>query len=111
MEIKEITVEELENLDNEFTVILFYGLWCLQSKNLKFEIKKIDNNTLNFLSFDVDKGIETTNKFKVNMTPTLVILKDKQVLAKRSDLWTRKNGVIKSNLIIEWINSFRTEEV
>ena len=111
MVIKEINSEELKNLNNEFTVVLFHAVWCAQSKNLRFEINKIEDDTLNFLSFDIDKDINLSKELKINITPTLLIFKEKEILGRRSDLWTKNKGVIKSNLIIEWINSFRNKEV
>lgn len=101
---KELSVEELENLENKgLSILQFYGNWCTNSKIVKAEIQQVieKNETIKFLRFNVDDSIEITRKFKVNGVPTILILNDNNIISKKSGLIKQKE--------IEALLSFNSE--
>lgn len=87
MPIREISAEELKNLDNiEISLLQFYATWCGPCKLLKHEITKMleEDNTLNVLQFDIDKDLDLARSFGIRGVPALFILKDNEIVAKQS---------------------------
>lgn len=117
MAFKEITKEELENLDNNgFTVLFLYGDGIVNSRTVQSKLKGIatEDETLNILKFITSfDNRDLVKRFKINLLPALVILEDNEVLATKSGLSvvkSKKSEVIPQESILNWINSFRKEE-
>ena len=101
MNIKEISVEELKNLNNSgLSLLQFYATWCGPCKLLKLEINKLleENSELNVLQFDIDKDIELARSFGIKGVPALFLLKDNEILGSQG-------GFIPKDAIEDWIHS------
>ena len=97
---KELSVEELKNLDNTgITLMQFYATWCGPCKLLKLEINKLleENNELNVLQFDIDQDIDFARSFQIKGVPALFVLKDNEIVARQSGYMTKEN-------IQDWLN-------
>ena len=113
MPIEKISLDELDNLDKDsFIILWFHADWAITSKTLSYKLQKIkeENNSLNILKVDIDDP-DFKNIFNIRFAPTLIILKNNNVIAKKSGLTVNKNMTITKEEIQEWINSFiETEE-
>lgn len=101
MSIREISPEELRNLDHSGVSLLqFYATWCGPCKLLKLEINKMleENESLNVLQFDIDKDIELARSFGIKGVPALFLLKDNEILGSQG-------GFIPKDTIENWIHS------
>lgn len=100
MAMKELSVEELKNLDNTgITLMQFYATWCGPCKLLKLEINKLleENNELNVVQFDIDQDIDFARSFQIKGVPALFVLKDNEIVARQSGYMTKEN-------IQNWLN-------
>lgn len=94
MAMKELSVEELKNLDNTgITLMQFYATWCGPCKLLKLEINKLleENNELNVVQFDIDQDIDFARSFQIKGVPALFVLKDNEIVARQSGYMTKEN--------------------
>lgn len=117
MAFKEITEEELKNLDNSgFTVLFLYGDGISNSRTVQSKLRSIttEDETLNVLKFITSfSNRDLVKRFKINVLPALVLLKDNEVLSVKSGLYvvkSKRSNIISQESILNWINSFRKEE-
>lgn len=101
MPIKDITPNELRNLDHSgFSLLQFYATWCAPCKLLKREIEKLleEMPAVDVLRYDIETDTELAQSFGIRGIPVLFILKDGEVIA-------RQTGFIPKDKIAEWIHS------
>lgn len=60
----------------------FTAEWCGPCKMMKPIIDEVikENQSLEYLSIDIDKDMETTKKYSVMSVPTFVLLDDNQAI-------------------------------
>ena len=107
MAIKSVGPEDLKNLNNEgFTLLQMSAMWCLESRSIKSSINKIidQDETLNVWIYNVDEDRSIAREFGVRMLPTLLFLKDNEVIAKKTGSITKKE-------LQDWINLITKGEV
>lgn len=63
---------------DKLVVIDFYADWCGPCKKLTPELTKVanDNKNINFYKINVDNVTEIANKYKIEMLPTIVYIKN-----------------------------------
>lgn len=95
MQIK--TVEEYQELTKEGVVLVdFFATWCGPCKMLAPVLDEVEKEAENvkILKVDVDKFPELASKFNVMSIPTLVLLKNEEVV-KISNGFMPKPAVLK----------------
>ena len=62
----------------EITLVDFFALWCGPCRMLNTELIKLDNSIkeLNIVKVDIDESPATTEDFKIEVVPTMFILKN-----------------------------------
>ena len=101
MPMREISAEELRNLDHiGFSILQFYATWCGPCKLLKHEIDKMmqEDETLNVLRYDIDQDVSLAKEMGARGVPALFVLRDDKVLGPKS-------GFMPKETIQNWIHS------
>jgi len=101
MPVREVTAEELKNLNNEgITLLQFYAEWCGPCKMLTGEINKIieENEALNIVRYDIDQDINLAREYGIRGVPALFLLRNEEILDLKSGFFPKKN-------IEEWMHS------
>ncbi|GMO64944.1 MAG: thioredoxin [Rickettsiales bacterium] len=86
---------------NGYSLIDFWAEWCGPCKMLSPVIEEIATELgekVNVYKFNVDEGKEIPNKYSIMSIPTLLILKD-------GELVSQKTGMMPKKLLLEWINN------
>ena len=115
------TINELKDFnENEFNILFLTRDAGKISRTYERKINYIldENQNLKILKIVSNKdNIEDLRNFKIKALPSLVILKENKVIAKKTLTWYKKvqNGIrsdkfISEKNILEWINSFVSEE-
>ena len=62
----------------EITLVDFYASWCGPCRMLNTELIKLDDSLkdLNIVKVDIDESPATTDEFKIEVVPTMFILKN-----------------------------------
>ena len=62
----------------EITLVDFYASWCGPCRMLNTELIKLDDSIeeLNIVKVDIDESPATTDEFKIEVVPTMFILKN-----------------------------------
>lgn len=93
--------EEFNDLVNDgYVLIDFYAKWCGSCKQLApiyDEVEK-DYSNIKFIKIDIDEFEESSLNYNVMALPTLVLLKDNNVVA-------RKSGTLTKAELKKWIDS------
>jgi thioredoxin 1 len=101
MPMREISAEELRNLDHiGFSILQFHATWCGPCKMLKVELDKMvaENETINVLRYDIDEDIDLARSFGIKGVPALFILKEDQVIGPKSGFFPKSH-------IEEWVHA------
>ena len=91
-------MKKYNELTNELTLVDFYATWCGPCKMLApvlEEVKEID-----VIKVDVEEERELSLQYKINVVPTLILLKDKQEVS-------RKQGYMDIEELNNWINQYK----
>ena len=95
--VKEINAEEYEQLkDSKNTVVIdFHATWCGPCKILSPILEELQGEMKNveFVKLDVDQFPEISGANQVMGVPTVVILKDGQIMVKQLKNRDRKSVV------------------
>lgn len=91
-------ITDLNEITNELTLVDFYATWCGPCRMLGPIVEQID--LVPAVKVDVDKAEDLAIKFRIQAVPTLVLLKNKEEVARRSGYDTLEN-------INAWINQFK----
>lgn len=78
--------EEFESFisENKKVIVDFYATWCGPCRMMAPVLEDIDeefNNEINIVKIDVDEVGELASEFMVSSIPTLLFIKDKEVIA------------------------------
>lgn len=98
---KVTTIDQYEKEVNNGIVFLdFYSDWCLPCKQLSPIIDELEKRYQNikFMKINIDELEEVAIKYAALSVPTLLILKDGEVLAKKS-------GFLPGNELEKWISN------
>ena len=62
----------------EITLVDFFASWCGPCRMLNTELIKLDDSLkeLNIVKVDIDESPATTDEFKIEVVPTMFILKN-----------------------------------
>lgn len=94
-------ITSLDQISNELTLIDFSAVWCGPCRMVKPNLEEINEKGLiKVFNVDVDEAMELTKEFKIEVVPTLILLKDKKTVSK-------KVGYMNVEEIEEWINQYK----
>lgn len=85
--IEHISENEFENITNENCIIDFYATWCMPCKMLAPVFETVSENyedKLKFYKVNIDENPKLTEKLSIMHVPTLVILKNGEVVNRVS---------------------------
>lgn len=98
---KIIKSEEFENQTKKGTsVIDFFATWCGPCRMMAPIFESVGqkmSGKANFVKVDVDESEDLARKFGVMSIPTMVILKDGNMIAKRV-------GLMQADALEQWVN-------
>lgn len=98
---KIIKSEEFENQTKKgVTVIDFFATWCGPCRMMAPIFESVGqkmSGKANFVKVDVDESEDLARKFGVMSIPTMVILKDGNMIAKRV-------GLMQADALEQWVN-------
>lgn len=73
-------MKKFDELSNELTLVDFYTTWCGPCKMISPVLEQLKN--IDVIKVDAEEEAEIANKFKISAVPTLVLIKDKQEIAR-----------------------------
>lgn len=91
-------MKKYSELTNELTLVDFFATWCGPCKMIAPVLEQLED--IDVIKVDVDEERELAVKFGIQAVPTLVLIKDKQEIARTQgyhDLEDLKN----------WINQYK----
>ena len=92
-------IKDLNEITNEITIVDFFATWCGPCRMLTPILEEIkEEGICDVVKVDVDESREFAMEFKINVVPTLFILKNKQVVSK-------KEGYMSFEEVKNWVES------
>ncbi len=91
-------MKKFNELTNELTLVDFYATWCGPCKMIAPVLEQLKN--IDVIKVDVDEERELTNKFGISAVPTLILIKNKEEIA-------RTQGYHDLEELEAWINQYR----
>ena len=92
-------IKDLNEITNEITIVDFFATWCGPCRMLTPILEEIkEKGICDVVKVDVDESRELAMEFKINVVPTLFILKNKQVVSK-------KEGYMSFEEVKNWVES------
>lgn len=91
-------MKKYSELTNELTLVDFFATWCGPCKMIAPVLEQLED--IDVIKVDVDEERDLAVKFGIQAVPTLVLIKDKQEIARTQgyhDLEDLKN----------WINQYK----
>lgn len=91
-------MKKYNELTNELTLVDFFATWCGPCKMIAPVLEQLED--IDVIKVDVDEERDLAVKFGIQAVPTLVLIKDKQEIARTQgyhDLEDLKN----------WINQYK----
>lgn len=92
--IKNLTDENFQQeINNDIILIDFYADWCAPCKMLSNIIEEIseENKDINIYKLNIDENTECTKEYGINALPTILILKNKEIISKIIGLTNKDN--------------------
>ncbi len=90
-------IKNLNEINDSLTVIDFFATWCGPCRMLTPVLEEINNEGIvNVVKVDVDQASDLAKEFNIQVVPTLFVLKNKEVVAK-------KEGYMSKEEIVHWI--------
>lgn len=91
-------ITSLDQITDELTLVDFSAVWCGPCRMVKPNLEEINEKGLiKVVNVDVDEATALTKQFKIEVVPTLILLKDKKEVSK-------KIGYMNVDEIEDWIN-------
>ena len=86
----------------EPVLVDFHAVWCGPCKAMAPALEQVASEmkaTLKVAKVDVDQNPELTTKYRIQAMPTLMIIKDGQVVAQR------EGAIVQKAKLAEWIKA------
>ncbi len=90
-------IKTFEELPEELTLVDFYATWCGPCRMLAPVLEKL-SKTRNIIKVNTDEAEELSEKFEIQVIPTLILFKDKTPIARREGYATEED-------LEKWIKS------
>lgn len=91
-------MKKFNELTNDLTLVDFYATWCGPCKMIAPVLEQL--TSVDVIKVDVDEERELTMKFNISAVPTLILIKDKQEIA-------RIQGYHDLDELENWINQYK----
>ena len=91
-------MKKYNELTNDLTLVDFYATWCGPCRMLSPVLEEVTE--IDVIKVDVDEERELSLQYKINVVPTLILLKDKQEVS-------RKQGYKDLDELNNWINQYK----
>ena len=73
-------MKKFNELTNDLTLVDFYATWCGPCKMIAPVLEQL--TSVDVIKVDVDEERELTMKFNISAVPTLILMKEKQEVAR-----------------------------
>ena len=91
-------MKKFSELTNELTIVDFYATWCGPCKMIAPVLEELKG--IEVIKVDVDEERELTMKFGISAVPTLILMKNKEEVA-------RTQGYHDLEDLENWINEYK----
>ena len=91
-------MKKYNELTNELTLVDFFATWCGPCWMLAPVLEELEG--IDVIKVDVEEERELGMQYKINVIPTLVLLKDKKEVS-------RKQGYMSLEELNSWINEYK----
>ena len=91
-------MKKFNELTNELTLVDFYTTWCGPCRMLAPVLEQVES--VDVIKVDVEEERELGLQYKINVVPTLVLLKNKEEVS-------RKQGYMDLEELNNWINQYK----
>ena len=91
-------MKKYNELTNELTLVDFYTTWCGPCRMLAPVLEQVES--VDVIKVDVEEERELGLQYKINVVPTLVLLKNKEEVS-------RKQGYMDLEELNNWINQYK----
>ena len=91
-------MKKYNELTNDLTLVDFYATWCGPCRMLSPVLEEVTE--IDVIKLDVDEERELSLQYKINVVPTLILLKDKKEVS-------RKQGYMDLDELNNWINQYK----
>lgn len=91
-------MKKYNELTNELTLVDFFTTWCGPCRMLAPVLEQLEG--IDVIKVDVEEERDLGMQYKINVVPTLVLLKDKQEVS-------RKQGYMDLAELNNWISQFK----
>ena len=91
-------MKKYNELTNELTLVDFFTTWCGPCRMLAPVLEQVES--VDVIKVDVEEERELGLQYKINVVPTLVLLKNKEEVS-------RKQGYMDLEELNNWINQYK----
>lgn len=91
-------MKKYDELTNELTLVDFYTTWCGPCKMIAPILEQLKD--IDVIKVDAEEERELTMKFGITAVPTLILIKNKEEIA-------RTQGYHDLEELEEWINQYK----
>ena len=91
-------MKKFNELTNELTLVDFYTTWCGPCKMIAPVLEQLKD--IDVIKVDAEEERELTNKFGISAVPTLILIKNKEEIA-------RTQGYHDLEELEAWINQYK----
>ena len=91
-------MKKFNELTNDLTLVDFYATWCGPCKMIAPVLEQLKD--IDVIKVNVDEERDLAIKFSISAVPTLILIKDKQEVA-------RTQGYHDLEELENWINQFK----
>ena len=91
-------MKKFNELTNELTLVDFYTTWCGPCKMIAPVLEQLKD--IDVIKVDAEEERDLSTKFQITTVPTLILIKDKQEVA-------RTQGYHDLEELENWINQYK----